>query len=331
MSEMPERNLIIIHRGPEYAQDFREIAEKIMAIDSSTAVYNVDIRATRVMPAESWKLPTLTVALQSKYKADIRRGPVLANRPIHKTGQYHVFVQTGLPTPPTARFVPGMKLDPIKFGEYVVIKPTSPDLASYGRGIQLFRRRKLETMKIADFPRDHLIHRDRNGFIVQRYIDTGPRLPLYRVVTLFGKPLYMWMGQEKVPQVAPGKTDEEIERHRITSNTGTFREILLGVEDGILALASMVGEAFPDIPALGVDIIREQNSGKLYVLECNPGGNIWHFSSKLTAGVRQRLGGASLVGAKKAEAIGRQMLINQLGAFDRAAEVLARKVQQLAR
>lgn len=328
---MPERNLIIIHRGPEYVQDFQVIADKISAIEPTIDVHPVDYRASRIMPDEAWKLPTLTVALQSKYKATIRRGPVLANRPIHKTGQYRIFVQAGLPTPPTARFVPGMKLDPIMFGEYVVIKPTSPDIASYGRGIQLFRRRKLETMTIADFPHDHLIRRDRNGFIVQRYIDTGPRLPLYRVVTLFGTPLYMWLGQEKVPQPPPGQTDDDIERHRITSNTGTFREILLDVQEEILALASRVGEAFPDIPTLGIDITREQNSGKLYVLECNPGGNIWHFSSKLTAGVRQRLGCASLVGAKKAEAIGRQMLIDQLCAFDRAADVLVRKVRELAR
>ena len=128
-----------------------------------------------------------------------------------------------------------------------------------------------------------------------------------------------------------GETDEEIERHRITSNTGNFREILLGIDEEVLALASRVGEALPDVPALGSDITRDVKSGKLYVLECNPGGNTWHFSSKLTAGVRQRIGGASLVGAKKAEQIGRRMLIDQLGAFDRAAEVLVRKVRELAR
>ena len=328
---MPQRNLIIIHRGPDYVRDFEEIARKISDLDPTIAVYCSDHSVTRVMPDDAWKRPTLTVALLEKFMADIKRGPVLANRAIYKTSQYRIFVQAGLSTPPTLRFVPGMKLDPIMFGEYVVIKPTNPNLASYGRGIQLFRRRKLEMMGIGDFPRNHLIHRDRSGFIVQRYIDTGPRLPLYRVVTIFGTPLYIWLGQEKVPQPPPGGTDEEIESHRITSNTGNFREVSLTVDDDILALASRVGDAFPETPALGIDIIREHNSGRLYVLECNPGGNIWHFSSKLATSVRQRLGGASLVGAKKAEAIGRQMLIDQLGAFDRAAEVLVRKVRELAR
>lgn len=327
---MSERNLIIVHRGPEYVQDFREIAAKITAIDPSIAVYSVDPRASRVMPDEAWDKPTLTVALMASYGIRVRRGPVLSNRAIHKIGQYRAFTQAGLPTPPTAVLTPGMKLDPVLFGEYVVIKPTKPEFASYGRGVQLFRRRRLEAMKIADFPSDHPIHRDRQGFIVQRYIDTGPFLPLYRVLTLFGTPLSMWIGQDRVPHPPPGETDAEIEAHRITSNTGNFRVVKLVVEEDILQLAARTGEAFPAIPLLGIDFVRDHKTGRPYVLECNPGGNVWHFSSTLTAAVRRRLGSASLVGAKKGEAVGRQLLIDQLGAFDRAAETLVRKVRELA-
>src|SRR5262249_52936186 len=34
----------------------------------------------------------------------------------------------------------------------------------------------------------------------------------------------------------------------------------------------------PGNPLQGVDIIREAESGKLFVLEANPGGNTWTFS-----------------------------------------------------
>jgi hypothetical protein len=327
---MSERNLVIIHRGAEYVQDFREISDKITAIDPAIHVFAIDPRTTRVMPETAWARPTLTVALLARFKADIRRGPILANRAIHKTGQYHIFRQAGLLTPPTERFVPGMKLDPIMFGEYVVIKPTSPDLGSYGRGIQLFRRRKLETMTIADFPGDHLIHRDRNGFIVQRFIDTGPLLRMYRVLTLFGVPLFCWSAREVVPAPPIGGSDEHIEKLRITSNTGDYRTRTLCAEEGVLDLGRRVGEAFPDIPILGMDIIPEERTGKLYVLECNPGGNTWHFSASATAAIRRQIGGGNLVGEKKAEEAGRHMLIDQFGAFDRAAEVLVRKVRERA-
>ena len=327
---MPERNLIIIHRGSEYVRDFAEIAEKISAVDPAISVFSIGPKTARVMPDDAWSRPTFTVALLSNFKADIRRGPILKNRQIHKPGQYRAFVEAGLPTPPTVHFVPGIKLDPILFGEYVVIKPINPNLGSYGRGIQLFRRIRLETMRRSDFPRDHLIHRDRDGYLVQRFIDTGPLLPLYRVTTLFGVPLFCWLEKEKVPLPPSGSADADIEARRIVSNTGDFRDRYPFAEQDILDLSVRVGKALPDIPLLGMDIIREEKSGKPYVLECNPGGNTWHFSSKLTTGVRRRMGGVTVVGEKKAEVLGRQMLIDQFGAWDRAAEVLVEKTRALA-
>jgi hypothetical protein len=327
---MPERNLIIIHRGPDHAPDFEDIARKMAAIDPAISVCCTDGQTPRVMPDDAWERPTLTVTLRSKFRADIRRGPILASRQITKPMQYKVLMDAGLPTPPTMRFVPGMKFDPIMFGEYVVLKPTDPKLALRGRGIQLFRRRKLETMTIRDFPRDHLIHRDRYGYIAQRFIGTGPFLAVYRVLTLFGVPLYCLLAKEKVPQPTPDDTGKEIESLRIASNTGDFRVRLLCSDADVLALGVRVGKAFPDLPFLGTDIVREERTGNLYVLECNPGGGTWHFSSRSTSGVRQQMGGRSLVGAKKAERIGRQMMIDQFGAFDRAAEVLTEKTNQLA-
>lgn len=327
---MRERNLIIIHRGPDYVRDFEEVAQRISAIEPGITVVCIDSRTTRVMPEEAWSRPTLTVALMAKFRADIRRGPVLANRAIHKTGQHRIFMRAGLPTPPTVRFTPGMKLDPIMFGELVVIKPTSPDLASYGRGIQLFRRKRLETMSFADFPRDHLIHRDRSGFIVQRFVDTGPLLRMFRVQTFFGVPLYCWAAQETAPRPPLGGTDEEIENACVVSNAGQDRARWLCADADVLALGSRVGKAFADIPILGIDIIPEARTGKLFVLECNPGGNTWHFSAGSTAEIRQQFGGAHHGNRKTAEEAGRRAMIEQFGAFDRVADVLVRKVRELA-
>ena len=46
----------------------------------------------------------------------------------------------------------------------------------------------------------------------------------------------------------------------------------------ILALARRAHAALPEIALQGIDIIREAGSGKLFVLEANPGGNTWIFS-----------------------------------------------------
>jgi hypothetical protein len=36
---MTKRNLIIIHRGREYEQDFKEIAQKACALDKNITIY----------------------------------------------------------------------------------------------------------------------------------------------------------------------------------------------------------------------------------------------------------------------------------------------------
>lgn len=320
---MPVANLIIIHRGARYARDFAEIGGRIAARDPGIAVFCIDQHTRHVMDDEAWRRPSLTVALLARFQAEIRRGPVLRNRAIHKTGQHRIFTKAGIPTPPTLRFIPGMKLDPIMFGEYVVIKPTNPQIASYGRGVQLFRRRKLEVMRLRDFPRDHLIHQDRDGFIVQRLIDTGPLLKMHRVQTLFGVPLYCWAAQNKEPLPPIGGTDEDIERATIASNAGQERVRWLCEDAEALALCARTGEAFPDTPILGTDTVRDERTGKMYVLECNPGGNTWHFSSEAVVSIRQQFGDGD-------EAAGRQRMIDQFGAFDLAADVLVRKVRERA-
>ena len=160
------------------------------AIDPGIAVTAIGPHTKTVMQDADWQLPTLTIAFLAKFEADIRREPVRMNRQIHKPGQHRVFTDAGLPSPPIIHFAPGLKLDPFLFGEFVVLKPSDPNFASHGRGVQPFRRRRIETMGWRDFPREHLMHRDRKGFIVQRFIDIGPMIPLYRALTLFGEPLY---------------------------------------------------------------------------------------------------------------------------------------------
>ena len=74
--------------------------------------------------------------------------------------------------------------------------------------------------------------------------------------------------------------------------------------------------AFPDIPLLGFDIVREVPSGKLYVLEANAVGYVWQFSSPMGLDMQ------------------RDYNINFESQFDglrRAAHILATKTQELAR
>jgi hypothetical protein len=45
----------------------------------------------------------------------------------------------------------------------------------------------------------------------------------------------------------------------------------------VLQLAESAHRSFPDIPLLGIDIVRETTSGRLHVLEVNAIGYNWNF------------------------------------------------------
>ena len=62
-------------------------------------------------------------------------------------------------------------------------------------------------------------------------------------------------------------------------------------EEDVLAFSGEIYRAIPEVPFHACDIIREQASGKLYVLEINPGGNTWVFSRDNTKKVVAELGG----------------------------------------
>ncbi len=66
------------------------------------------------------------------------------------------------------------------------------------------------------------------------------------------------------------------------------------------------------------------------MIECNAGGNVGTSPRRSTRHCAFISVAESWVGEDKAEKIGRQMHIDQFGAFDRAAEVLVRKTRELA-
>ena len=131
--QMTRRNLILIHRGPEYEQDFEEISAKVFALDPDITIYSLAAGSTDQLPEAAWQRPTLTVALSSKFNLNVKRGPILKNHQIEQAGAIQDLPRGGLADSPHAylsRF--GMQLDPIMFGDFVIIKPMSLMLGSQG-------------------------------------------------------------------------------------------------------------------------------------------------------------------------------------------------------
>ena len=103
----------------------------------------------------------------------------------------------------------------------------------------------------------------------------------------------------------------------VATNKRQTRDIEFVVDNEINALAKRVAHSFKDNPLMGVDILRDESTGMLYVLELNLGGNVWHFSSNQGAGGREDLGG-------------RDAYVGQYNAFDKAATALVIKTYELA-
>jgi len=320
--------LILIHRGPEYERDFTEIVRKVVGIDPTIQVFFSSVQAKVRLPAEIWERPTLVVSLNEKFALPIKRGTVLRSSEISKLGQAKRAREGGISVPPILPFEFGMKLDPIVFGPLVILKPMT--FTSQGK-VHLFRRTRAETIRPADFPPDHFIHRDRRGYLVQKFVDTGAYPSWNRVMTFLGQPIYAVNGSLTVPRPPLDSSDQILENATIAIQGGS-RQREWRVDDDVMSVAKRVGQVFSEVPLLATDILRDAQSGKLHFLECNPGGNTWHFSSDQPGGInlRLQLGEADKHGRKKALELGRRRMIDQFGAFDVIAEALVEKTRQAA-
>jgi len=101
-------------------------------------------------------------------------------------------------------------------------------------------------------------------------------------LTLFGHTLYC--ARNRWGNVRPSLAEIAADRFGVIASNnkqmgGRIRSICNDAE--IIALGERVHQAFPECSVLGVDIIRDSQTGQLYVLEVNPYGAVWHLSSPL--------------------------------------------------
>jgi hypothetical protein len=116
----------------------------------------------------------------------------------------------------------------------------------------------------------------------------------------------------------------------VIATQGGEKDRRLVKEPDIQRLAERVHAQFPDMPILAIDVLRDAVTRELYVLECNPGGNTWHFSSKIGEKLRLGFGNAKVNGVARANQIARRMFMEQYGAFDIVAKALVEKTHRLA-
>lgn len=305
--------LVVVHRK-HAADDFYQISRRINKIDKSIKVLMVkECLTSKMLPDDFHNLPMLVIYLVNPPPTEFKVATKLAVKYTNKLEEYSLFKQAGIPCLPITKFEWGMELDESEYGDWVVLKPSK--IQSTGKDVNRIPTKQLSKIRPEDFPQDHLIHKDE--YYVQKFIRTGNRPVHHRVCVFLGEILYSTRS-EMVHEYPDENSDIETMLSRsVASNLSNQRQLKLHIDHDVNQLASDVGKLLPQFPLIGLDIIRDGVSGNLYVLEGNLGGNTWHFSSEIGKVVR-------------ADAGGRNAMVGQYMAWDRAADALIRATHALA-
>lgn len=302
--------------------DLLEISDHVRKIAPEIDIF-IAQPGTTAKDIPTWKFPTLVVSFYSADKFIPLRGRILQNKPIGKLEQFTRFTSVGLPTPYTERFIFGRAYERKHFGRFVVIKPLPLSMTSTGRQLLFCETSELRKLCEDDFEPQHLLR--RAPALVQQFIDTGTWPEYFRVLTLFGQPILWMRVQSALKQIdlsaeVGNTTVQAIVDPRSTYGSGGVdveKLIEFSVPNEVLAFATEVNRAFPEIPLQACDILREATTGTLYIVEINAGGNTWDFSSRRVAQARNRMGG-------------RSRLVELYDPWPKAAWALVRKVREMA-
>jgi hypothetical protein len=273
----PSRNLLIMHSpDAQHISDWQTVQQTI-----NQRAPEIDVRiGTNGQPnsvTRRWQVtrPSLVFSPLRLIGYVPRGGTIYAGRPMSKFEELGRLIGAGLPVPRMTELTPTLVLSPDLWGEFVIVKP---ERSFRGQGVRLVRTERL-----------HSLYRDltvngRQRMIVQSYVenlDAEGRQYEVRVLTMFCRPLFALLRRATRPR-RPLAAIAEDAAARITINRedGSQRELIADTD--ILAFATRVASALPELPVLGLDILRDRRTGALHVLETNPSGHVWHFSSQFT-------------------------------------------------
>lgn len=312
----PKTLLLVVSPDRCDPADFMDIAQRIGKIAPDINVRVLHPNYLTSLPSAAWENPTLLVSLARGTDIRLPRGAILMSHQLSKLQQAEMFRLGGIRTPATATYEFGMPLDPQAWGEFILMKPKLLRMTSHGAGIQVFRTSRLSGMTAEDFPPSHAVN--EMPMLIQQFVDTGSLPQKYRALTLCGDVLYIAQDTNVTPRPELSASDGEIEAGKFHNDGSGDVKIEFGHYPEIHEFARKMAAAFPTVPLLGCDIVKDALHGQLYALEVNAGGNVWHFSSRMMAKRRKKFPGDER--ARQA----------QYGAFDVAARALIRATRRMA-
>jgi hypothetical protein len=300
-------NLVLISRpSVNTAVDFAELARFIREADARVHPVVLSDQQHKVRRQVLRLRRTMLFSPAQVGNFRLRRGVAFQGNPMSKSEEMERLVAAGIPVPPYELLTESAQTKDLShLGEYVV---TKPDRGGRGANVRIMRASKVRWE-----PQETKIAGKSRILVAQKFIYTGPHPVSYRVTTLFGECLcceITMADQSRAPQTSDGKINGTIVS---TSKGSTYA---LCNDEEIIRFGERAHGAFPKIPLLGIDVIRDAQTGELYITEVNASGYVWHFSSPKGIETQKQFN---------------YLMESQFDGRRKAARILARKVMENAR
>lgn len=215
--------------------------------------------------------PTLMFApIPIDLKSDLR-GFRLFGEHVSKPVEMRLLASRGFSVPRSLKLDHAAHLDESEWGPLVIVKPQT------GRGsnnVRVMRTREAARIRM----NTNSPHSPGPEMLVQQWIDTGPFLTSYRVMTVLDKVIYI-MKSSAMQAWEISEDTVGTEGLSLSQMREPYSQQLVAEQD-VHQLASVLCRAFSYTTSLGLDILRDSASGKLYVIEMNSGYPTWHLSSR---------------------------------------------------
>jgi len=234
-------------------------------------------------------------------------GRIACGYPLSKSEEYSILAAADISVPGWVKLREDMLPNLEGFGDYVVRKP---DYGAKGAEVRIVKRERVRWKRVvtsAAGPSPTLL--------VQEFIYTGLWPVSYRVNTLFGRVLYCLRisGNTNRPTLRGPNDFDSRGIGNSVSIVSNVRDSMVEYCDDveIIRFGERAARAFSDLPMLGVDVLKEADTGRLFVTEVNALGHNWNFSKEFR----------DIFGVDPA---------NQFDGLRKAAYVLAEQTQRLA-
>jgi hypothetical protein len=282
----PQYHLVLVHSlGWQDVADFYAIKSEVekIAPDIKVFVASNDIASSATRRAAA-RLPTLVFSPIQLLRFKPDRGRIYAGTPMSKLDEMRSLAKGGIALPQFEVLAPETCVSSDVYGPLAIVKP-SYSYASLGSGVELFRTASVRFKPPQDYPESHPGR--RAPMVVQRFIDSGYPMT-FRVLTFFGVPIFTYLRRSTKRLALPENQDVFSPQQFMPSYPDI--EVSVSKDREFLDFAERAYRAMPNVALQACDIVKEEATGKLYILEINPGGGTWMFSNQNAANYRKVLG-----------------------------------------